>query len=153
MRTTYITKPLEIERHWYVVDAAGQTLGRLSAQIAHILKGKHKPIYSPSCDVGDFVIIINAEKIKVTGRKMDGKKYVSYSGYIGSRKETPLKDILRRKPTFALTHAIKGMLPKNNLGRRMLKKCKIYAGATHPHEAQAPSVLDLSGEFAVGLAN
>ncbi|MCL2398469.1 MAG: 50S ribosomal protein L13 [Defluviitaleaceae bacterium] len=141
MRTTFITKPLEVERKWYVVDAEGQTLGRLSSKIAHVLKGKHKPIYSPNADVGDYVIVINADKIKVTGKKMQDKVYVRYTGHIGGRKETSLRDMMQNKPGFAVSHAIKGMLPKNNLGRKMFKKLHVYAGPDHKHEAQKPEPL------------
>jgi len=141
MRTTHITKPYEVDRKWLVVDAEGQNLGRLSSQIAHVLRGKHKPTFSPSVDTGDYVIIVNADKIKVTGRKMDQKVYVRHSGYLGSRKETKLKDMLNKKPEFVLTHAIKGMLPKNNLGRKMFDKLHVYAGAEHSHQAQKPEVL------------
>ena len=141
MRTTHITKPYEVDRKWFVVDAEGQNLGRLSSQIAHVLRGKHKPTFSPSVDTGDYVIVVNADKIKVTGRKLDQKVYVRYSGYLGSRKETKLKDMLNKKPEFVLTHAIKGMLPKNNLGRKMFDKLHVYAGAEHGHQAQQPEVL------------
>jgi len=141
MRTTHITKPLEVQRKWHVVDAEGQLLGRLSSQVAHILRGKHKPDFSPSVDCGDYVIIVNADKIRVTGKKLDQKIYVRHSGYIGHRKETKLKEMLNRKPEFVLTHAIKGMLPKNNLGRQMLTKLHVYAGPTHKHEAQKPEEL------------
>jgi len=140
MRTTHITKPLEVERKWLVIDAEGQLLGRLSTQIAHILRGKHKPDFSPSVDCGDYVIIVNADKIRVTGNKLEQKTYVKHSGYIGSRKEIKLKDMLERKPEYVLQHAIKGMLPKNNLGRKMLTKLHVYAGPTHKHEAQKPEV-------------
>ena len=141
MRTTHITKPLEVQRKWHVVDAEGQLLGRLSSQVAHILRGKHKADFSPSVDCGDYVIIVNADKIRVTGKKLDQKVYVRHSGYIGHRKETKLKEMLNRKPEFVLTHAIKGMLPKNNLGRQMLTKLHVYAGPTHKHEAQKPEEL------------
>ena len=143
MRTTFITKPLEIERKWYVVDAEGKTLGRLCTEIARVLRGKHKPIFSPSVDAGDYVIVVNAEKIKVTGRKLTQKTYVRHSQYIGGRKETSLRDMLQKKPTHVITHAVKGMLPKNNLGRSMLKKIHVYAGPTHKHEAQKPEKLEL----------
>jgi len=143
MRTTFITKPLEIERKWYVIDAEGQTLGRFCTEVAGILKGKHKPIYSPNVDAGDYVIVVNADKIKVTGKKMQKKMYVRYSGYIGGRKETSLSTMLQNKPEFVITHAVKGMLPKNNLGRQMLKKFHVYAGPTHKHEAQKPEVYEL----------
>jgi len=141
MRSTFITKPLEIERKWYVVDAEGQTLGRLCSQIAHVLKGKHKPIYAPNVDAGDYIIVVNADKIKVTGKKMDNKVYVRYTGYIKGRRETTLKQVMEKKPEFAITHAVKGMLPKNNLGRKMFKKLHVYAGAEHKHEAQKPEPL------------
>jgi len=141
MRTTFITKPLEVERKWYVVDAEGQNLGRLCSEIARVLRGKHKPIFSPNADVGDYVIVINADKIKVTGKKMDQKTYVRYSGYIGGRKETTLRTMMQKKPEFVITHAVKGMLPKNNLGRQMLSKIHVYAGPTHKHEAQKPEPL------------
>ncbi|MCL1997686.1 MAG: 50S ribosomal protein L13 [Turicibacter sp.] len=144
MRTTYITKQKDIERKWYVVDAAGQNLGRMCTEIAHILRGKHKPIFSPNADVGDYVIVINAEKVSVTGRKLQQKTYVRYSGYIGGRKETTLQSMLQRKPTYAVTHAIKGMLPKNNLGRKMFTKLHVYAGPTHKHEAQKPEPLNIN---------
>ena len=141
MRTTFITKPLEVERKWYVVDAEGQTLGRLSTEIARVLRGKHKPIFSPNVDAGDYVIVVNADKIQVTGKKMSQKMYVRYTGYIGGRKETSLKDMLRTKPEYVIRHAVKGMLPKNNLGRQMLKKFHVYAGPEHKHQAQKPEVL------------
>ena len=143
MRTTHITKPLEVERKWLVVDAEDQLLGRLSSQVAHILRGKHKPDFSPSVDCGDHVIIVNADKIRVTGKKLDQKTYVRHTGWVGHRKETKLKVVLQRKPEFVLTHAIKGMLPKNNLGRKMFSKLHVYAGPTHKHEAQKPEVLVL----------
>jgi len=141
MRTTFITKPLEVERKWYVVDAEGKNLGRLCTEIARVLKGKHKPIYSPNVDTGDYVIVVNAEKITVTGKKMDQKKYIRYSGYIGGRRETSMRQMLQKKPEFIITHAVKGMLPKNNLGRKMLSKFHVYAGPTHKHEAQKPEPL------------
>lgn len=143
MRSTYITKPQEVERKWFVVDAEGQTLGRLSTQIAHILRGKHKPTFSPSVDTGDYVIVINAEKVKVTGRKLDQKTYVRHSGWIGHRRETKMKDMLVKKPEFIISHAVKGMLPKNNLGRQMFTKFHAYAGPEHKHQAQKPEVLEI----------
>jgi len=146
MRTTHITKPSEVSRKWYVVDAKGKNLGRLSSQIAHILRGKHKPTFSPNVDTGDYVIVINADQVKVTGRKMDQKTYVRYSGYIGGKKETKLKDVLKKKPEFVLTHAIKGMLPKNYIGRKMMAKVFVYAGPDHKHQAQQPEVLQLQYE-------
>jgi large subunit ribosomal protein L13 len=141
MRTTYITKPADVVRKWYVVDAEGKTLGRLSTEIARVLRGKHKPIYAPNVDTGDYVIIINAEKIHVTGRKLDDKIYRTHSDYIGGLKEKTLRTVLKTKPEQALAHSIKGMLPKNNLGRAMFKKLFVYAGNTHKHEAQKPEVL------------
>lgn len=143
MRTTHITKPQDVTRKWFVIDAAGKNLGRLSTQIAHILRGKHKPTFSPSVDSGDYVVVVNAEKIVVTGRKLEQKTYVSHSGHIGRRKETKMKDMLEKKPEFVLSHAVKGMLPKNNLGRKMFAKFHVYAGPEHKHQAQSPEVLTI----------
>jgi len=140
---TYTVKPGDITRHWYVVDADGKTLGRLASRIAAILKGKHKPIYAPHTDVGDYVIVINADKIHVTGRKMLQKMYHRHSGYPGGLKSISLRDLLQRHPTRAIEFAVKGMLPKNRLGRRMFKKLKVYGGSDHPHQAQKPQVLEL----------
>jgi len=140
---TYVVKESDISREWYVVDAAGLTLGRLASEIARILRGKHKPIYTPNLDVGDFVIVVNASKIAVTGRKMDQKMYYRHSGYPGGLKQSSLRDMMRRHPTFAVRRAVKGMLPKNTLGRKMLKKLKVYAGPEHPHQAQQPKPLEL----------
>jgi large subunit ribosomal protein L13 len=125
------------------VDAEGRTLGRLASRVAAILKGKHKPIYAPHVDVGDYVIVINAEKIHVTGRKMLQKVYYRHSGYPGGLKSINLRDLLQRRPTRAIEWAVKGMLPKNRLGRRMIKKLKVYAGGDHPHQAQKPEVVKL----------
>lgn len=141
MRTTHITKPSEVQRKWFVIDATDQTLGRLSSQVAHILRGKHKPTYSPFIDTGDYVIIINAGKIKTTGRKLDQKIYTQRSGYIGNKKDTPLREMMNRKPEYVVSHAVKGMLPKNNLGRKMFKKFHVYGGPDHKHEAQQPETL------------
>lgn len=140
---THSTKPSEIERQWYVVDAEGQTLGRLASEIAKVLKGKHKPIYTPHLDTGDYVIVINAEKVHVTGRKMDQKVYYSHSGYPGGLKGVTLREQLQKHPTRVVRSAVKGMLPHNPLGRSMLRKLKIYAGDTHPHQAQEPKALEL----------
>ena len=140
---TYTVKPGDIKRQWRLVDAEGKTLGRLASRIAAILKGKHKPIYTPHVDVGDYVIVINADKIHVTGRKMLQKMYHRHSGYPGGLKSTNLRDLLQRHPTRAVEYAVKGMLPKNRLGRRMFKKLKVYAGSDHPHQAQEPQVLEL----------
>jgi large subunit ribosomal protein L13 len=140
---TYVTKPAEVERSWHVVDAEGQTLGRLATQIATILRGKHKPIYSPSVDCGDFVIVVNAEKIHVTGRRLDQKKYYRHSGYMGGLTEITLREQLERYPERVIASAVRGMLPKNKLGRKMFKMLKVYAGPNHPHHAQKPEQLEL----------
>lgn len=139
---TYSTKPAEIERQWFVVDARGQTLGRLASEIAKILKGKHKPIYAPHLDTGDFVIVINAEKVHVTGKKMDQKMYYRHSGYPGGLTSITLREQLKRHPTRVIRSAVKGMLPHNRLGRATLRKLKVYAGDAHPHEAQQPKPLE-----------
>lgn len=141
MNKTFVTKPAEIERQWFVVDAEGQTLGRLASRIATVLRGKHKAIYSPDVDCGDYVIVVNAEKIAVTGRRLDQKMYYRHSGYMGGLKEISLREQLERHPTRVIESAVKGMLPKNSLGRRMIKKLKVYAGPGHPHEAQQPAPL------------
>jgi large subunit ribosomal protein L13 len=140
---TYNAKPGEIERNWYVVDADGQTLGRLATQIADTLRGKRKPQYTPHVDTGDFVVVVNAEKIRVTGKKLDEKLYHRHSGYPGGLRSRPLRDELERRPTEVLRKAVKGMLPRNRLGRAQLTKLKIYAGPDHPHGAQAPKPLPL----------
>ena len=140
---TYVTNPSEVEREWYVVDATGQTLGRLASRVATVLRGKHKPVYSPSVDTGDHVIVINADKIHVTGRKLDQKIYYRYSGYPGGLKETTLRIMLDKRPTRVIRLAVRGMLPKNRLGRQMLRKLKVYAGPDHPHSAQQPKPLVL----------
>ena len=143
MKNTYITKPAEVERQWFVVDAEGHTLGRLASAIAAIIKGKHKPTYSPAVDCGDYVVVINAEKIRVTGRRKDQKKYYKHSGYIGGLSEITLREQLEKHPTRVLESAVRGMLPKNSLGRKMIKKLKLYAGPEHPHHAQQPESLDI----------
>lgn len=142
---TFVTKPAEVERSWFVVDAEGQNLGRLATRIATILRGKHKPIYSPSVDCGDYVVVVNADKIAVTGRRLDQKRYYRYSGYPGGLTEITLREQLEKHPDRVVGAAVKGMLPKNALGRKMFKKLKVYAGAEHPHEAQQPETLDISG--------
>ena len=139
---THVVKVKDIEREWFVVDAAGQTLGRLASNIATVLKGKHKVTYSPHLDVGDYVIVVNADKIAVTGKKMDQKIYYRHTGYPGGIRSISLRDQLQRHPTFAVKAAVKGMLPKNRLGRRMMKKLKVYAGPDHPHQAQQPRSLE-----------
>ena len=138
---TYMASPSTIERKWYVVDAEGQTLGRLAAQTAAVLRGKNKPTFTPHMDTGDYVIIVNAEKIKVTGKKMEQKTYFSHSKYVGGVRETGLREMLAKKPERVLEHAIVGMLPKGPLGRAMAKKLFSYAGPEHKHQAQKPEVL------------
>jgi large subunit ribosomal protein L13 len=133
----------QVEKKWYVVDAAGQVVGRLASELANILRGKTKPIFTPHNDTGDFVVVVNADQVAFTGRKLDQKLYTRYSGYIGGLKQTKAKDMLAKKPTEILTHAVKGMLPKNSLGRRQLKKLKVYAGNAHPHTAQKPEKLEI----------
>ena len=140
---TFVTKPAEVDRKWYVVDAEGQTLGRLATKLAETLRGKHKTIYSPSVDCGDYVIVINAEKIAVTGNRMDDKMYHRHSGYPGGLTSVTLRRLLETYPERAIQSAVKGMLPKNSLGRQMLKKMKVYAGTDHPHQAQQPETLEL----------
>lgn len=142
---SYVAKPLEIERKWYVVDADGKTLGRLAAEVAKILRGKHKPIYTPHVDCGDFVIVVNAEKIRVTGKKMDNKIYRWHTGYIGNLKERTFREMNQRSPERIIELAVKGMLPHNSLGSQMYTKLKVYAGAEHKHEAQKPEVLEIQG--------
>ena len=163
MRTTFIAKTAEIERKWYVVDATDLTLGRLASQVAAVLRGKNKPIYTPHIDTGDYVIVVNADKIKVTGKKMEQKLYRRHSDYVGGFKETTLREMMEKKPEEVVAHAVsgmlpkmmekkpcevikhavKGMLPKNTLGKDMLKKLYVYADAEHGHEAQKPEALEL----------
>ena len=140
---TYTAKPGEIAREWYFVDAEGKTLGRLATQIADVLRGKRKPQYTPHVDTGDFVVVVNAEKIAVTGNKLDDKMYYRHSGYPGGLKARPLRDQLERQPAEVLRKAVRGMLPKNRLARKQLLKLKIYAGPEHPHDAQAPKALEV----------
>ena len=138
---SFVASPATIERKWYVVDAADQTLGRLTSQVAAILRGKNKPTFTPNVDTGDYVIVINADKIKVTGKKMDQKIYYSHSDYVGGMRETTLKEMMAKKPEKVVELAVKGMLPKGPLGRTMYKKLFVYAGSEHKHEAQKPEVL------------
>ena len=138
---TYMANPDKIERKWYVVDAEGCTLGRLASKVASVLRGKNKPVFTPHVDTGDYVIVINAEKIKVTGKKLDQKIYYSHSDYVGGMKETTLREMMNKKPEKVIELAVKGMLPKGPLGRQMIKKLHVYAGAEHGHEAQKPEVL------------
>jgi large subunit ribosomal protein L13 len=138
MMKSYMARPLEVERKWYVVDAEGQTLGRLATEIATVLRGKNKPQYTPHVDTGDFVVVVNAEKVVVTGRKAEQKVYRRHSGYPGGLKETSYEQLMERRPTEILRRAVKGMMPKNRLARQQLRKLKIYAGPEHPHAAQNP---------------
>lgn len=140
---TYMAKPAEVERKWYVIDATDQTLGRLSSEVAAILRGKHKATYTPHVDTGDFVIIINAEKVKLTGNKLKDKKYYRHSGYPGGIKEISAGELLQKRPERAIEIAVKGMLPHNRLGRAMFKKLKVYRGGEHPHQAQKPEPREL----------
>ena len=140
---SYMASPATIERKWYVVDATDKTLGRLSSQIASVLRGKNKPTYTPSMDTGDYVIVVNADKIKVTGKKMDQKMYYRHSDYVGGMKEATLKEMMAKKPEDVIKLAVKGMLPKGPLGRQMIKKLHVYAGPEHAHAAQKPEVLEL----------
>ena len=138
---SFMANPDKIERKWYVVDAEGCTLGRLASEVARVLIGKNKPVFTPHVDTGDYVIVINAEKIKVTGKKLDQKIYYSHSDYVGGMKETTLREMMNKKPEKVIELAVKGMLPKGPLGRQMIKKLHVYAGAEHGHEAQKPEVL------------
>ena len=138
---TFMASPEKIERKWYVVDAEGQTLGRLASEVAKVLRGKNKPEYTPHVDTGDYVIVINADKIKVTGKKLDQKMYYHHSDYVGGLKEATLREMMQKKPEKVIELAVKGMLPKGPLGRQMYTKLHVYAGAEHPHADQKPEVL------------
>lgn len=140
---TFMPKAETVERKWYIVDAEGQTLGRLSSEIARVLIGKNKPIYTPHVDTGDHVVVINAEKVVLTGKKLDQKLYRYHTGHPGGLKEIKYKDMMKNKPEEVVMHAVKGMLPKNKLGRKMLKKLRVYRGSDHKHEAQKPEVLEI----------
>ena len=140
---SFMASPSTVERKWYVVDAEGKTLGRLASEVANVLRGKNKPIYTPHIDTGDYVIVVNAEKVKVTGKKLDQKIYYHHSEYVGGMKEATLKEMMQKKPEFVITHAVKGMLPKGPLGRQMLKKLHVYVGPEHNHAAQKPETLDI----------
>ena len=142
MKTIYV-KPKDIERKWWLVDAENQVLGRLASRIVNVLRGKHKPIYSPHMETGDYVIVVNAGKVKITGNKRRDKTYHRHSGYPGGLKAETLDKVMARKPTFPLEHAIKGMLPKGRMGRKLFGNVKIYAGAAHPHAAQKPEKIEL----------
>lgn len=145
MRTTYMAKPNEVERNWHIIDAEGKTLGRLATEAASLIRGKHKPQFTPHVDTGDFVVIINAEKIVLTGKKMQDKKYYSHSMYPGGLKVIAAQDLIKKNPVRVLEQAVYGMLPKNRLGDKMKLKLKVYAGPEHPHQAQNPEVYELRG--------
>ena len=140
---SFMASPSTVERKWYVVDAEGKTLGRLASEVANVLRGKNKPTYTPHIDTGDYVIVVNAEKVKVTGKKLDQKIYYHHSDYVGGMKETTLREMLAKKPEKVVELAVKGMLPKGPLGRQMLKKLHVYAGPEHNHAAQKPETLDI----------
>ncbi|MCL2620314.1 MAG: 50S ribosomal protein L13 [Defluviitaleaceae bacterium] len=142
MRQTTITKPADIKRQWYVVDAEGKTLGRLATEVAKVLRGKHKPTYQPHADTGDHVIVINAEKVHLSGKKMDQKEYFRHTGYMGGQKHIPIKTMLTKKPTDVFSLAVKGMLPKTVIGRKMFRRLHVYAGTEHQNHAQKPQVLE-----------
>src|ERR671926_1584048 len=143
MMKSYMARPLEVERRWYVVDAEGKHLGRLATEIVRVLRGKNKPQYTPHVDVGDFVVVVNADRVVVTGRKAEQKVYRRHSGYPGGLKETSYEQMMERRPTEILRRAVKGMMPKNRLARQQLRKLKIYAGPEHPHAAQNPQRLEV----------
>ncbi len=140
---TYTPKPEDIDHKWYLIDANGLVLGRLASKIADILRGKNKPLWAPHMDCGDFVIVVNADKVRLTGRKMMQKRYVHYSGYPGGLRYTPITRVMHDNPAYILRHAVRGMLPHNRLGRKLLKKLKIYTSPEHPHAAQKPEVLNI----------
>ncbi len=142
MKTT-LAKKEELERNWFVVDASEKILGRMAVKIANVLRGRHKPIYTPHVDAGDFVVVVNAEKVALSGNKEEQKQYMFYSGYVGNEKYRNVADFRAKRPTFIIENAVKGMMPKNRLARQMLKKLKIYAGPDHPHEAQNPQPLEI----------
>jgi large subunit ribosomal protein L13 len=140
---SYIAKPHEVERKWYVVDAEGKTLGRMASEVATVLRGKHKPTYTPHVDTGDFVIIINADKVVLTGKKLDQKMYRWHTGYVGHMKERTYREMLNKKPEVVVFDAVKGMLPHTKLGSQMVKKLRVYAGTEHGHDAQQPELLEI----------
>lgn len=140
---TFSAKSETVQRDWFVVDATGKTLGRLCSEIASRLRGKHKPVFTPHVDTGDYIVVVNAEKVAVTGTKLDNKRYFRFTGYVGNMKSTPLKDLLDKHPERVIEIGVKGMLPKNPLGRAMYRKLKVYKGAEHPHSAQQPQTLDI----------
>lgn len=140
---TYSAKPDSVEKSWFVVDAEGKTLGRLATEIAHRLRGKHKPEYTPHVDTGDYIVVVNAEKVQVTGRKATDKMYYKHTGYVGNLKSISFEKLIEKAPERVIQNAVKGMLPRNSLGREMFKKLKVYAGTEHPHAAQQPQVLEI----------
>ncbi len=142
-KLTYFFKKEEIQKKWYLVDAEGKTLGRLASRVAHILRGKHKPEFTPNADLGDFVIIVNAEKVKLTGKRAEQKQYFHYTGYPGGATFESFKELIKTKPEKVIIHAVKGMIPHNRLGRRIIQKLKVYAGPNHPHSAQKPEKLNI----------
>jgi large subunit ribosomal protein L13 len=141
---SFMAKSHEVKREWFVVDASGLTLGRLASQVASVLRGKHKPTFTPNVDTGDFVIVLNSDKVVLTGKKLEQKMYTYHTGYIGGLKQTPYKDMMAKKSDVVVYEAIKGMLPKNSLGRQMITKLRVYKGGEHNHQAQQPKVLELS---------
>ncbi len=143
--STFMAKQQDIQRKWYVVDADGKTLGRLATEIATVLRGKNKPIFTPHVDTGDFVIVVNAEKVVLTGKKLEQKNYYTHSGYPGGLKTTSYKDLMKSKPERAVEHAVKGMIPHTKLGRKIASKLFVYSGAEHPHQAQQPEALEIKG--------
>jgi len=143
MGKTEVAKKQDIEKRWYLIDAADKTLGRLASEVAKILMGKNKPIWTPNVDTGDFVVVVNASKVRVTGKKLDDKVYYKHSGYLGGLKKETLRSLMNRKPETVVTLAVRGMLPKTKLGRQMIKKLKVYKGSEHPHSAQNPQPVDV----------
>ena len=140
---TFMAKSQDVKRDWYVVDASGMTLGRLASQVASVLRGKNKPTFTPNVDTGDFVIVLNSDKVVLTGKKLEQKMYTYHTGYIGGLKQTPYKDMMAKKSDVVVYEAIKGMLPKNKIGRQMISKLRVYKGGEHNHQAQQPKVLEL----------
>ena len=140
-KSTYFYKQEEVEQKWYLVDAQGKTLGRIATEVAKVLRGKHKPMFTPNIDAGDFVIVVNAGKIRVTGKRTEMKEYFHYTGYPGGSVFESFKDLVKKNPQRVIEHAVKGMLPHNRLGKRIIKKLKVYAGAEHPHASQKPEVM------------
>jgi large subunit ribosomal protein L13 len=140
-RVTHSFKPSEVEKKWFLVDAKDQTLGRVASRVAHILRGKHKPVFTPNADCGDFVVVVNADKVKVTGKRTELKTYFHYTGYPGGATVESYKELMKKNPERVFTHAVKGMIPHNRLGARIIKKLKVYRGDQHPHKAQKPEPL------------